>query len=209
MKRLISWFYFLVVFTGPGRSVHAQDQDTMPAATADALRDIQGPVSYPADLFLIIIVFALALAAAGIFLYRKLKRALPKSLPAPIDSRTPWEIAFDELNQLEKEGLVERGMFKEFYSSLSDIIRRYFERRFDVRAPEMTTEEFLWSLEASRDLTAGQKSTLKNFLNSCDIVKFAKHVPHAAEALESFSFARQLVDETKEKQIVQSSATSS
>ena len=199
----------MAVFTVPVRSVSAQGQDAPSAVTTNALRDIQGPVSYPADFLLIIIGLIVALAAAGIFLYRKLNRALQKPVPEQVDLRTPWEIAFDELNELQRKDLLEQGMLKEYYSSLSDIIRRYFERRFDVRAPEMTTEEFLWSLEASRDLTVGQKNTLKNFLSSCDIVKFAKYVPRAAEAQESFMLARQLVDETKEKQIAQSSVISS
>jgi hypothetical protein len=66
----------------------------------------------------------------------------------------------------------------------------------------MTTEEFLWSLERSRELAAGHKDTLKKFMLSCDIIKFAKHIPHAPEAQESFRFARQLVGETKVKDAI-------
>ena len=197
----------MAIFMGYVLIAHAQAQDAVPDVTADTFKDIQGPVNYLADLLLVVVSLILALIALGVFVYRKFRHASQKPVPVPVDTRTPWEIALDELNQLEGERLVERGMFKEYYSSLSDIIRRYFERRFDVRAPEMTTEEFLWSLEGSRDLTADQKSTLKSFLNSCDIVKFAKHVPRAAEAQESSHFARQLIDATKEVQIAQSPVT--
>ena len=66
-----------------------------------------------------------------------------------------------------------------------------------MKAPDMTTEEFLWSLEKSQYLTVTQNETLKQFLSSCDIVKFAKFIPGNEDGKESLVLARKLVEETK------------
>ena len=132
-------------------------------------------------------------------LYNALLNWEDKKEELPVDTRSAWEIAYDQLDQLAKSSYLQEGCFKEYFSELSGIIRYYFENRFEIRAPEMTTEEFLWSLERSKELTAVHKATLKKFMMSCDIIKFAKHIPSAEEAEESFQFARQLVEETKIK----------
>ena len=115
----------------------------------------------------------------------------------PVDARSPWEIAYEQLDRLDRSSYLSEGRFKEYFSELSGIIRLYFENRFEIRAPEMTTEEFLWSLERSQELAAVHKETLKKFMTSCDIIKFAKHIPRAEEAEEGFRFARQLIEETR------------
>jgi hypothetical protein len=177
--------------------VAAQEKDALSVLSGDTLRDVQGPVNFPANYTLFFVLLFLFLAAMGIFIYRRLKSVSVKTQAAPVDDRTPWQIAYDDLDTLRTGGLLEEGRFKEYYSTLSNIIRSYFERRFNVRAPEMTTEEFLWSLEASQELSADQKSTLKKFLNSCDVVKFAKYVPPVQEARDSLLLAEQLVKETR------------
>ena len=39
-----------------------------------------------------------------------------------------------------------KGRIKEFYERISNILRHYIEHRFDLHAPERTTEEFLYEL---------------------------------------------------------------
>jgi len=80
---------------------------------------------------------------------------------------------------------------------VSDITRLYMENRFNIHAPHMTTEEFLYYLGVSGHLNDTQKSSLKDFLNSCDMVKFAKYAPTIKEALNNFGCAQKLIDETK------------
>ena len=167
------------------------------AVAAKGLRDVRSPVYFPVNYFsLFIILILMLLTGLAVFIYLKRKRRDIKE-ELPVDTRLPWEIADDQLTELAKSSYLEEGHFKEYYSQLSSIIRYYFENRFEIRAPEMTSEEFLWSLERSRDLKTHHKETLKKFITSCDIIKFAKHIPRVEEAEESFQFARQLVAETK------------
>ena len=108
-----------------------------------------------------------------------------------------WEKAYQQLEALRQENLLDKGLFKEFFTRVADIARHYMENRFDIHAPHMTTEEFLSYLAMSGHLNENQKVALKEFLNSCDMVKFAKYDPTTTEALKNFDCARKLIDETK------------
>jgi len=84
-------------------------------------------------------------------------------------------------------------------SEISDIIRHYLENRFLLKAPEMTTEEFLFYVRDYSQLIKEHKTLLKEFLLTCDLVKFAKYVPLFEEMDAIFVSAKKLVDETKEE----------
>ena len=63
----------------------------------------------------------------------------------------------------------------------------------------MTTEEFMVHLKKSADLTPTQKEALIKFLESSDMVKFAKYDPDPSEARSSFELAQQFIEETRPK----------
>ncbi|MGV3757197.1 MAG: hypothetical protein ACO1QS_17600 [Verrucomicrobiota bacterium] len=86
---------------------------------------------------------------------------------------------------------------KVFCSTVSDAVRVYLEDRFRFRAPERTTEEFLSELQKSPRLNDEQKKTLADFLERCDLVKFARFEPAETELKQLHSVAHRLVDETK------------
>lgn len=165
------------------------------------IRDIKPPVDLPADYFLwavlLGILILLGIAFLVWFLIRQSKQ--PKKILIP--AKPSWDVALERLNALRLQNLPQKNQTKEFYSQLSDIIRRYMEDRFSVRAPEMTTQEFLWSLNdvcsQGEGLRDSHKILLKDFLNSCDMVKFAKRGSTLNEMDESFRFALKLVEETK------------
>jgi len=69
--------------------------------------------------------------------------------------------------------------------------------RFNFRAPERTTEEFLYELQATNLLTTQQKGSLGEFLNRCDLVKFAKFEPREPELRDMHASAVRLVEETE------------
>lgn len=173
------------------------DNATVQRVVDEGLRDVKSPVNFAQNPWLWVIIVAVFITGL-IALWRIMgKKNTYPSAGSPVDTRLPWEIAIAELEALQQRRLLEEGHFKEFYSGLSDIIRMYFERRFHVKAPEMTTEEFLWSLNKSGHLSEPQTEILKEFLTSCDIVKFAKYVPRAEEGHRSFHLAKRLVDETR------------
>lgn len=84
-----------------------------------------------------------------------------------------------------------------FCTEVSLAARCYLEERFNLRAPERTTEEFLVELRASQHLTREQKESLGQFLESCDLVKFARFEPNEAVLRQLHDSALRLVDETQ------------
>lgn len=166
----------------------------------EGLKDIKPPVYFPADYFIFILIAAIILLAAAAFLIARFLKKRKKVKPAPVlkPRRPAHEIAYEALEALRAKNLPYSGRVKEYYFKLSDIARHYLEDRFSIKAPEMTTEEFLYFLQGSSALSIVHKGLLTEFLGHCDMVKFAKYGPAPKEIEYSFDAARKLVDETKE-----------
>ena len=84
-----------------------------------------------------------------------------------------------------------------FYVEVSSVLRVYLEERFGLRAPELTTEEFLLGLESGDQLARGHRAELERFLMQCDLVKFAAVVPGENEHLATFALAEAFVESTR------------
>ena len=76
-------------------------------------------------------------------------------------------------------------------------MRTYVELRFGLRAPELTTEEFLREARQGGELTAEHRDLLTGFLESCDRVKFAGYRPEDDESLATLRAARAFIDDTR------------
>jgi hypothetical protein len=161
----------------------------------DDVREIKGPVAVPHDFRPLLWVGAAVLAVVGLAagLFWLLNRRRRVAAPAP---RPAHEIALEALARLRAGGLVEAGRPGEFYVRLSTIVRAYLEARFHLRAPEMTTEEFLQAAQRDPQLTPPQRSLLGQFLSEADLVKFARHVPYPEDAERAYAAAREFVEST-------------
>jgi hypothetical protein len=132
---------------------------------------------------------AAGLAAAGVVLLRR-----RRSEGQPV-GKTPREAAMQELDALLGLGLVEAGRFRELYEGLSNLVRRYIEGAFGIRARELTTEEFLQQAKSSPALAA-RREALAQFLAHCDLVKFARYRPSAEEMRGAVSSCRDFLSAT-------------
>jgi len=165
----------------------------------EVLRDIKGPLSLHNQINIFLILGVLILAGLLILLFKFLSKRKKEALNIP--PRPAHEIAYEQLEQLKAKDLIRQGKLKEYYSEVSDIIRHYLENRFLLKAPEMTTEEFLFYVRDYSQLISTHKDLLKEFLLACDLVKFAKYLPSFAETDGIFVCAKKVVDETKEEAI--------
>ncbi len=86
---------------------------------------------------------------------------------------SPIERAWAELDRLLKRELPRRGKFKDFYVELTLVVRRYIQRKYGIRAPNLTTEEFFAEVRKSEHSQGAQPKGLEGFLESADMVKFA------------------------------------
>ena len=77
------------------------------------------------------------------------------------------------------------------------IVRRYIEARYGLQAPELTTEEFFSRIKERSIFSAEQQQFLREFLNQCDMVKFAQVKPPAEEGDRVVRKVRTFLEETR------------
>jgi hypothetical protein len=109
---------------------------------------------------------------------------------------TPAEWALSELERLEQRDLPAAGQGQRYHALLSNLVRRYVERRFGLHAPRQTTAEFLRGLQALPELQSATRELLGDLLARCDLVKFAGVVPSADDCRAAAALAREFVQAT-------------
>ena len=158
----------------------------------NALHDIKPPVEIPSGWAWVgWLLGVLALGAIAYILWNWLKKKRLEVPPVPV---IPAHV---RAKQKLAEALAIIGQPKEFCILVSDTVRWYLEERFDFHAPERTTEEFLHELRGTDLLTSEQKESLMEFLNRCDLVKFARYEPGEPELRDLHQAAVRLVEETE------------
>lgn len=176
--------------------------ESMKPSEAGDIRDIKEPLEIPRDWLRTLApwvagALVLGLVAVAYQIYRR-KKAGKALLPARVEPpRPPHEVALEELAALRASTLLQEGAYKEFYSRLSEIIRRYLEGRFYIDAMEMTTFEVLGQLRQIPDLQTADIELVTQFLGFCDLVKFAKYTPSAEEIERSLAEAEEIVQRTR------------
>lgn len=103
--------------------------------------------------------------------------------------------ALKELNNIEKKKLWQSGKIKQYYSGISEILRKYMEHRFKFIALELTTDEILLNMENT--ISREEHLELQQVLERADLAKFAKSKPNKEENKQSMELAKRFVDKTK------------
>ena len=168
-------------------------------ASAEALADIR--TLPPVELreswspwWLAVPVAAVAMLAGLLLARRGRRHDIEPEIPIPAHEWATRQIA-----ALIAADLPGRGRWQEFHYRISEILRGYIERRYGVRAMEMTSEEFLAA--AARDARFGADTTveLNRFLTACDLVKYARHEPDRGQADALVRIAGEFVERTRER----------
>lgn len=128
----------------------------------------------------------------GVIWYVRRRKALIEARPKdPVHV-----IALKELEKLHNRKLWQAGKNKEYFSDLTDIVRKYIEERFGVDAMEMTSAEII---NAAKGLNSEKLiDTLNNLFTLADFVKFAKLTPDGTECETAYFDAYYYVEQTKE-----------
>lgn len=175
--------------------------DVTPPDSTDVIFDIIPPRRAPVTFAEIVPWLVIALVAAVLlyllarFLPRNPLRRFVRPLPPPEPAHV---IALRELSVLRSEELWQKGQIKEYYSRLSDILRRYIDNRYGISSPELTTDETVRMLQRAAVTTGRQMSVVKEILSLSDMVKFAKYVPESSLHERCYEDAMKFVEETRE-----------
>jgi len=169
------------------------------------IEDIVGPVALPRAPFvqrhaaaLGIAAGVAAIAAVAVALLRRKREVSKQMLPAHV-------MAFRMLEWLIAQDFVGKGQLEQFYVHLCGVVRKYIEMRFEIHAPEETTEEFLGQMSqdgGGRSVLAEHRSLLKEFLEHADLVKFARHSPTDDEIQRSFNAAKVFIEATADDAVM-------
>ncbi len=199
----ITYFYSLPGDTAP-RSVAtrpiAVTVNTVPVDTTKDIRDLKPPLSIPMTLAeiamyaaIVLAVLALAFLAYRFWKKRKEKKSGAAYVPPP---RPAHVIALEELALLKEKKLWQQGLIKQYYSEVTDILRRYLENRYRMPALEETTDEIMAGLQRLR-FTPDLLSSMETILRRSDLVKFAKSQPAIPEHEQTFTVVYDVVERTK------------
>jgi len=153
------------------------DVRTMPVDTTTyQIHDIKGQIRYPltaAEVIPYILGFDLVamlviLIVCLIMVYGKKTRGVeaPEE-PAHI-------VALRKLDGLRGDRYWAPEKQKLFYSGVTDALREYMARRYDIDAMEMTTPEIFSDLKKT-DIPADLYEEMKELFERADFIKFAKH----------------------------------
>jgi cbb3-type cytochrome oxidase subunit 3 len=185
-------------------SVRIEIQDVVVDTTKQRMFDIKPPVAVknvPFDfiklLYWLIPILLLIAVGAYIFFRRKKKReAEEKQLP-------PYEEAIVALKNLDNSQLLKENKSKEYYSHLTEIVKRYLDREVDDAALESTTDELIERLQLHKDAGHFDFDTetirhLDQILKRADLVKFAKMQQEVGQAQADRNTIEEIINETHE-----------
>lgn len=150
------------------------------------------------------ILLAIALAGLGVGIYylgkyfaRKNGNVEPEAPKEP--ERPAEEVALERLNTIREQKIWQEGKTKEYHTELTDTIREYIGRRFEVQSSEKTSDETLRELKPIMREQRDLYESLRKMLQLADLVKFAKWTATPDENEASLRTAYDFVNQTTPK----------
>lgn len=158
----------------------------------------QAEIQEPVRRILWFALAALAVLLAAIAWWIWQRRRRPSMTLPPRLHVDALELAEAELRDLVGCGLLEKGLVKAFYVALSEIVKRAIEAGYGIPTLEKTTSEIMEGLRGNpRSPRAGTLDKIESLLLGCDLVKFAKYLPAAAENQAAVKRAFEVLSDCK------------
>jgi len=171
--------------------------------TMKDIRPLKPAESFP-NYWLWIVPGLLVLLAALAWLGRRLYLRHVRRQELALAPLPPWQEALDALDAMPWNEWLEAGQVKRYYYALSEVLKRYVERRFAFQAAEQTTTEMLAAMRMHR---TPMRDEVARFLMRSDLVKYSKAVPPEDEARAAIAQVREFVVRTTPQEPVAAPAT--
>jgi LPXTG-motif cell wall-anchored protein len=169
---------------------------TIPFDPKGDIKDIKPPLNAPwmfGDFLPYLIALGiLLLAALAYYYYRKRKKKQEEALLPSKPALPPAQAALTALRILEEKRLWQQGKIKEYYSEVTEIVRRFLEGQFRILALESTSDEIMQQLKSLPEASPLLKE-FGAFFTTADLVKFAKYEPTPAEDDYELRWAYEIV----------------
>jgi len=148
----------------------------------------------PQQIVMIVLAAVVAAGVVGALVIRAIRKR--RAQPAPIVPPRPIEeVAREALGRVAQSDLLARGLIKEYFDQVSDIIRAYLGQRYGFQGIVTTTSELIEALrEPLHD--SGHLGLVAEFSEEADLAKFAKWQPERLVCDHFLETAYRLIDET-------------
>ncbi len=176
--------------------------NTINVDTSASIKDIKSPIEFPMTFdeivpYIIYTLIAIAIIIIAVVLFKRYKNK-PKEEIIRYDASIPADLeAIEALKNLENQKLWQSSHYKEYYTKLTDILRTFVHRRYQVNSFEMTSDEIMRELE-SKEVPLDAFNMLKGIFQLADLAKFAKMEPIANDNTNSLENAYKFINITKE-----------
>lgn len=131
--------------------------------------------------------------------YEKKYRHTQAIIPVPVYTRPAEEEALERLDAIKEAKIWQQGKGKQYHTELTDVVRTYIGRRFDVHSTEKTSDETLAAMKPLIDKELFTR--LSKMLQLADFVKFAKYEALPNENEQALDIAYDFVKETTPKEV--------
>ena len=143
-------------------------------------------------------VLMLLLTGVTCYLYMRLRAGKPIITRIKIVKRLlPHQKAMKEIEQIKSDKMVTSENQKEYYTKLTDTLRRYIEERYGFSALEMTSSEIIERLVSTGDNSSLDE--LRQLFMTADLVKFAKYSTMINENDANLVSAIDFINQTKQE----------
>lgn len=149
----------------------------------------------------VVVLLLVALVALIIWLIHKYNVKMPNPF-RPKEVVPPHVVAIKALEALHHQKLWQNNRHKDYYSALTDILRRYLADRYEFGAMEMTSDEIVAALR-EQELPDKSRRNLIEILRTADLVKFAKAIPDEQYNEQAYLDAYYFVEETKAVEVIE------
>ncbi len=175
--------------------------ESVKPSEAGDIREIKPPVEIPYNwkplIYWALIVLGLIIIAIAVVYIVKRRKRIKEIMPQFIEAIIPpHELAYQRLKKLEESELLVDGKVKQYYIEISEIIRKYIEGRYSIIAMELTTTDLIIRMNGD-GISPDHIAMFEEFLNKCDLVKFAKYIPTDVENNDIMKLALDIIDKTK------------
>jgi cell division protein YceG involved in septum cleavage len=140
------------------------------------IKDVVGVFDWGLFLFIVLVIVLVIASLIIIYRYWQTQKSKDKKQIVKIPEKTFQQIATEKLQALDPVAYYEKGLIKEYYIDLTDIIRHFLEGNYLIDALDRTSIEIVNELErVERDFS--KVKLIDSFFLEADLVKFAKNRP--------------------------------
>lgn len=170
--------------------ITANENDTV------QLKDLKGQQTAGTPSLLWLWVLLSIITIAGIIYLIRYLWIKSRKPPPPPPPKPPYDEAIEALGKLQNKNLLTKGLIREYVFELSEILKRYIDRRFDSNAADFTTEEMLQWLKTI-PFKADLCKIAEWFFNTTHPVKFAKMIPDNTTVKQLYDETHLFIEKTR------------